>query len=43
MVYKKVIEKSRECHSHKPQPFPDRKEEETDKSKQEQIEQTFEV
>ena len=40
---KKVREKSRECHNHKPQPFPDSKrlkeEEETDKSKQAQIEQ----
>ena len=33
---KKVREKSRECHNHKPTPFPDTKE--TDKSKQAQIE-----
>ena len=32
---KKVREKSRECHNHKPQPFPYTKgEEETDKTKQ---------
>ena len=39
---KKVREKSRECHNHKSQPFPDTEEEETDKSKQAQIEQTYE-
>ena len=42
---KKVREKCRECHNHKPQPFPDPKEdpeEETDKSKQAQTEQTYE-
>ena len=38
---KKVREKSTECH--KPQPFPDTKrKEETDKSKQAQIDQTYE-
>ena len=37
---KKVKEKSRECHNHKPQLFPE--EEKTDKTKQEQIEQTYE-
>ena len=43
---KKVREKSRECHNHKPQPFLDikkkKKREETDKSKQAQIDQTYE-
>ena len=40
---KKVREKSRECHNHKLQPFPDtQEEEETDKSKQAQVEQTYE-
>ena len=37
---KKVREKSRECHNHKPQPFPE--EEKTDKTKQARIEQTYE-
>ena len=36
---KKVREKSRECHNHKPQPFPDTKKRETDKTKQAQVEQ----
>ena len=40
---KKVREKSRECHNHKPQPFlKPQEEEETDKSKQAQTEQTYE-
>ena len=39
---KKVREKSREYHSHKPQPFSDTEEEESDKTKQAQIEQTYE-
>ena len=39
---KKVREKSRECHNHKPQPFSEnQEEEETDKSKQAQIDQTY--
>ena len=38
---KKVREKSRVCHNHKPQPIPDT-EEETDTTKQAQIEQTYE-
>ena len=33
----KVRKMSRECHNHKPQPFSDTKEEETDKAKQTQI------
>ena len=41
MLKKKVREKSRECHNHKPQPFLE-EEEETDKSKEAQIEQTYE-
>ena len=36
---KKERGKSRECHN--PQPFPPQEEEETDKSKQAQIEQTY--
>ena len=39
---KKVREKSRECHNQKPQPFPDTEEEETHKTKQAQIKQTYE-
>ena len=40
---KKVREKSRECNNYKPQPLPrHQEEEETDKSKQAQIEQTYE-
>ena len=39
---KKVREKSRECHNHKPQPPTPQDEEETDKSKQAQTEQTYE-
>ena len=45
---KKVGENSREYHNNKPQPFPDtalprhQEEEETDKTKQAQIEQTYE-
>ena len=39
---KKLREKSRECQNHKPQPFPGTEEEETDKTKQAQIEQTYE-
>ena len=43
MFEKKAREKSRECHNHKPQPFPDTlEEEETDRTKQAQIKQTFE-
>ena len=37
---KKIRENSRECHNHKPQPF--QEEEETNKTKQAQIEQTYE-
>ena len=39
---KMVREKSRECHNHKPQLPRPQEEEETDKSKQAQIEQTYE-
>ena len=40
---KKVREKFRVCHNHKPQPFHRHlEEEETDKTKQAQIEQTYE-
>ena len=42
---KKFREKSRECHNHKPQPFPDtkrkRKQTKPNKPKQAQIEQTY--
>ena len=42
-IYWKKGEKSRECHNYKPQPIPRLQEEEkTDKSKQAQIEQTYE-
>ena len=42
-IVKQVREKSRECHNHKPQPFPDTKrKEETEKTKQAQVEQTYE-
>ena len=40
MSKKKVREKSRECHNYKPQR--PQEEEETDKSKQAQTEQTYE-
>ena len=33
MLEKKVREKSRECHKHKPQPFPDRHQEEEETEK----------
>ena len=41
-MQRKVRGKSRECHNHKPQPFPDTSEEETNKSKHAQIEQKYE-
>ena len=42
-LVRKVTEKSRECHNHKPQPFPDTKRKrKTDNTKQAQIEQTYE-
>ena len=40
---KKVEEKSRECHNHKPQPFPDiKRERKPTNPKQAQIDQTYE-
>ena len=38
-VEEKIREKSRECHNHKPQPFPDTKRKRK-QTKQEQIERT---
>ena len=38
----KVREKSRECHNHKPQPFPDTKRKKKDETKKAQIEKTYE-
>ena len=42
IVKKRVNDKFWECHNHKPHSFPKTKKEETNKTKQAQIEQTYE-